>query len=283
MYKIVTRNAEELAWDEFDGGFYEVKDVTGRQSDPIDHGVNMISCHGDTVASEDLELVPIDENGRPATRERPYFDWGYVCPTHPDYRSGLMQIIDACADHRPDIRLDDVGFPRNEYCHCERCNEQFQASSYADRDAWRASVIAEFLAEARDHVPGTLYLTVYPNPYPGHLRRRTGLDPDLIDDIVDEFVVPIYDMAYTTTYWIEILAQGFRDTLDTRFSIELYAVQVETERLLHAAEVANAYASDVVFGYDAGNARGVIRRMRAETADGRTYGEPAEPQTGQDS
>lgn len=280
MYRIVTRNADELEWDEFAGGFYEVKDVTGRQSDPIDHGINMISCHGDSVASEEQELAPVDHEGRPATRDRPYFDWGYVCPTHEAYQDGLMEIIDSCAAHNPDVRLDDVGFPRAEYCHCERCNARFRESSYEDRDNWRASVITTFLERARDRIPGDLYLTVYPNPYPGHLRRRTGLDPNLVEPLVDEFVVPIYDMAYSTTYWLEILAEGFVDRLDTPFSIELYAVQVEPDRLSHAAEVVEAYATDVVFGYDAGNARGVIRRLQAEAAEGKTFGEP---QTGQDS
>ena len=33
MYGVVTRNEEEVDWPEFDRGFYEVKDVTGRAAD----------------------------------------------------------------------------------------------------------------------------------------------------------------------------------------------------------------------------------------------------------
>ena len=275
MFGVVTRNAEELAWDEFEAGFYEVKDVTGRQTDPVATGVNMVSCHGDTMASEDPSLVPVDDEGRPATRDLPYFDWGYVCPTQPGYREGLLEIITTCADSYPDVRLDDVGFPRGEYCHCERCTDRFRASPYDDRQAWRASVIYEFLEDARERVPGSLYLTLYPDPYPGHLKERSGIDLAAVESLVDEFVIPIYDMAYSTTYWMEILARGFTDALRTPFSVELYAVQIKTDRLMKATNVVNAYATDVYFGYDAGNARAVIRRLTADTADGVTYGDPS--------
>lgn len=275
MFGVVTRNAEELEWPEFEAGFYEVKDVTGRQTEPIASGVNMVSCHGDSIASEDASLVPVDDQGRPATPDRPYFDWGYVCPTHQGYRDGLVEIIETCADHNPDVRLDDVGFPRAEYCRCERCTERFRASPHDDRFAWRADVIETFLRAASERVPGRLYLTLYPDPYPGHLYRRNGIELAALEPIVDEFVVPIYDMAYSTTYWLEVLASGFEDALSTPFSIELYAVQVDADRLEKAAEVAQAYAEDVYFGYDAGNARAVVRRFEAESGDGVSYGDPA--------
>ena len=147
MYGVVTRNAEELAWSEFDPGFYEVKDVTGRVSEPVVEGVNMISCFGDNkTAAENPDVVPLSDEGEPATRERPYFDWAYVCPTVDPYREGILEMIDDCADANPDVRLDDVGFPRAEYCHCERCDEKFGYSDFEDRAEWRASVITDFVA-----------------------------------------------------------------------------------------------------------------------------------------
>lgn len=272
MYGIVTRNAEELEWEEFETGFYEVKEVSGRQTDPVSTGANMVSCHADTAASEESDLVPVDDAGRPATRDREAFDWGYVCPTHEGYRAGLLEIIERCGEVNQDVRLDDVGFPSDEYCHCDRCTTQFEESEYTDRTEWRAAVIADFIADARDRVPGTLYLALYPDPYPGHLRKRTGIDVDLIDQYVDEYIIPIYDMAYTTTYWLEILASGFADTLDTPFSVELYAVQVKAGRLTDATVAASTESKHVLFGYDAGTARGVIRRLQAEQAEGTTYG-----------
>ena len=87
MYGVVTRNVDELYWSEFERSFYEVKDVTGRMSDPSATGVNMISCFGDNSAAEaDPSLVPISEDGEPATREQPYFDWAYICPNNEQYR-----------------------------------------------------------------------------------------------------------------------------------------------------------------------------------------------------
>ena len=273
MYGVVTRNAAELDWPAFDRRCYEVKSVSGQAREPVATATSMISCHADTAAAEaSPELVPVTAEGELATRERRYFDWGYVCPTHPDYRAGLLETIADAAEASGDVRLDDVGFPRPEYCFCERCVGEFAASEYDDRFAWRASVVTGFVSEAADRVPGELSLTLHPDPYPGHLHERSGLDLVSLAEHVDEFVVPLYDTAYGTTYWLESLASGFRDALDAPLAIELYAVDVEIENLVHAAEVADAHASDVLFGYDASNAQAAIRRLDAEAREGESYG-----------
>ncbi|MDH5020048.1 hypothetical protein [Halobacterium rubrum] len=273
MYGVVTRNAEELDWPEFDRGFYEVKDVTGRHVDPVENAVNMVSCFGDNAtAGTDPELVPVDDEGNRATREREYFDWAYICPLAEDYRNGVLTVVETCAELNGDVRLDDVGFPRAEYCHCERCETAFTESEFDDWQAWRADVITGFVEEAVDRIPGKTYLTLYPDPYPGHLYERAGLDLEALSELVDEFVVPLYDTAYETTYWIETIASGFEDALDAPFSVELYAVNVDVENLLHAAEVAEEYGEDVYFGYEASNARAALRRMGAEERDGKSFG-----------
>jgi len=267
-FGVVTRNEEELTWPEFDRGFYEVKDVTGRQTAPTSDGVNMVSCFGDNAAADaDPDLVPVDDEGTRATRDQPYFDWAYVCPSREPYREGLLEIIDDCVAENPDLRLDDVGFPRAEYCHCAVCEERFADSEYDDRAEWRASVITDFVAEATARIPGRTYLTLYPDPYPGHLYDRAGLDLDALAGHVDEFVVPLYDTAYGTTYWLESIASGFADLLSAPFSVELYCVNVDVENLLHAADVAAAYTDTVLFGYQAANARGALRRRRAEASE----------------
>ncbi|WP_254529752.1 hypothetical protein [Natrinema gelatinilyticum] len=275
MYGVVTRNAEEVRWPEFDHGFYEVKDVTGRSADPIADGVNMVSCFGDNAAADaDPSLVPVDDMGRPADRRRPYFDWAYICPSRNDYREGLFEIIDDCVAENEDVRLDDIGFPRAEYCRCGVCETAFEQSEYDDRMAWRASVIAAFVEAAADRIPGTVYMTLYPDPYPGHLYERAGIDLEAVEEHVDEFVVPLYDTAYGTTYWLETIAKGFESALETPFNIELYAVNVDVDDLIHATEVAEAYANDVYFGYEASNARAALRRMRADDREGVTHGAP---------
>ncbi|MDT3435693.1 hypothetical protein [Haloarcula sp. 1CSR25-25] len=272
MYGVVTRNEKEAEWSEFDLAFYEVKDVTGRAVEPIEGAVNMVSCFGDNAVESEEDLLAFDEEGTPATRNQPYFDWTYVCPTHDRYREGLLDIIAEAAAVNEDVRLDDVGFPRDEYCHCDRCEQRFADSEFEDWSAWRRNVITEFVAEAREAVPGKLYLTLYPDPYPGHLEARSGVAVDDIAEYVDEFVVPIYDMAYSTTYWLEILAKGWQDRLATPFSIELYAVDVDVDDLSKALEVAEEYAETVLFGYDASNARATIRRMNADAREGQSFG-----------
>jgi hypothetical protein len=281
MYGVVTRNEEETRWPEFDRAFYEVKDVTGRSADPIADAVSMVSCFGDTAAAEEHpELAPETPDGEKATRERTHFDWAYVCPTHEDYRAGLLEIVEDCAEVSPHVRLDDVGFPRPEYCYCDRCDARFEAwvearhdtgegpppdeTGVQDRYAWRADVISGFVADAADRIPGRTYMTLYPDPYEGHLYERAGIHPDTIEPYVDEFVVPLYDTHYGTTYWLETIASGFRDRLDTPLSVELYAVQVEVDDLIHAAEVAAEYGDAVLFGYDASNARAALRRLNAD-------------------
>lgn len=305
MYGVVTRNAEETEWEEFDRAFYEVKDVTGRAAAPIETAVSMVSCFGDNAAAEENpELVPVDREGRPATRDRTYFDWAYICPTHDRYREGLLEIVEDAAAVTPDVRLDDVGFPRPEFCHCERCDERFEAwvdersgpdeagdggegdapgpSTEEARFEWRAEVITDFVREATDRIPGKTYLTLYPDPYEGHLYERAGIDLAALEPLVDEFVVPLYDTHYGTTYWLETIARGFRSRLggdydvhgappQTPFSVELYAVEVDVDALVHATEVADEYAKDVCFGYDASNAAAALRRKDADARDGEVH------------
>jgi len=278
VYGIITRNAEELDWPEFDRAFYEVKDAAGQPSEPVPGGVNTLSCFGDTAAAAgDPALVPVSESGERATREQPYFDWSYVCPSRDAYREGLLETIDDCAARAPDVRLDDVGFPRAEYCHCEVCEADFVASEYDDRGDWRASVITGFVGEAAGRIPGRTYLAVHPDPYPGRLRTRSGIDLDAVSGHVDEVVVPLYDTAYGTTYWLESLAAGFRDRIgdlegNIDLGVELYALDVEVEDLLRATDVAEAHADAVYFGYDSGTARAALRRRRAENREGESFG-----------
>jgi len=273
MYGVVTRNEEELSWEEFDRPFFEMKDVTGRATEPQAEAVNTISCFADNAAAEgNPDLVSVSEAGERATRDRPYFDWDHVCPTYEPYRDGLLEMVEDATSVSGDVRLDDVGFPRGEYCHCERCDAAFADSPFEDRGAWRCGVVTGFVARVRERVPGRLYLTLYPDPYPGHLEARSGLDVDALADHVDEFVVPLYDTAYGTTYWLETIASGFADRLEEPFSVELYAINVDIDDLIHATEVAGTYGESVLFGYEAANARAAIRRMRADERDGVSHG-----------
>lgn len=262
MDGVVTRDPADVDDPTFDVAFYEVKDVTGRRTDPLPNAVNMVSCHGDSKASDDPAYRTVDQDGTPATRDVRYFDWGYVCPTNDEYRAELFELIEQCSTVNEAVRLDDVGFARPEYCHCERCNELFAAASTDDRLTWRTEVVTSFLEEALELIDGRSYLTLYPDPYPGHLERRSGLDLAVADRLADELVVPLYDLAYETTYWLEVIASGFTDALDEAdLGIEIYGVDIDDDNLVHAAEVADAYASSLYVAYDADAARMVKREL----------------------
>lgn len=263
MFGVVTRNKTEVSWPEFNRAFYEVKDVTGRTTDPVQGNTSMISCFGDNrVREDDPSLVPVSEDGEMATRDRKYFDWSYVCPNATEYRAQLLKKISAAAEVTTDLRLDDIGFPRPEYCHCTRCERAFADSDTDDWWEWRNDVIAEFVSEASERIPGRVYMTLYPNPYPNHLSKRAGIAPETLAGSVDEFVIPLYDLSYSTTYWLEILAQGFQDALSKPFSIELYAVNVDHDNLVQASTVADNYAHSVLYAYDAEAAKAVVTELR---------------------
>lgn len=262
MDGIVTRVAEEATDPAFDVAFYEVKDVTGRRTDPLASAVNMVSCHGDSSRAEDDDLRTVDAEGRPATRDRPYFDWGYVCPTHEAYRQELLDLVTECNEASPDVRLDDVGFARDGYCRCKRCLATFESAETDDWWAWRDAVVTDFVRSAVDRIDGRTYLTVHPDPYPGHLNRRSGLDLESVEPLVDEVVVPLYDLAYATTYWLEVIASGFADALTSAdLGIELYGIDIDLDNLVHAAEVADHYASSLYIAYDADTAQAVAERL----------------------
>ena len=269
MYGVVTRNVEEAEWSVFDRAFYEVKDVTGKAAEPIAGATNLLSCFADNAALEDDgALVAVDGEGRSASEDRASFDWTYVCPTHPEYREGLLEIASDCVAVSDDLRLDNVEFPGAEFCRCDRCERRFAESDYDDRSAWRASVITEFVAEVADRVPGRLSLSLHPDPYPGHLFDRAGVDPAAVATHVDEFVIPLYDPSYATTYWLETIAAGFADELEAPFGVELYAVDQDVDDLIAAAETVHPYADHVYFGYDASTAAAAIRRQRADDQRG---------------
>jgi hypothetical protein len=269
---LVTRHADSLDWAGFDPVFYEVKDATGRVAEPESGSVSALTCFTDTAAVEERpELAPVDADGEPATRERDALERSYVCPSVERYRAGVLEMVADAAETTGHVRLDDVGFPAAGYCRCERCEAAFEDSEHADREDWRAATVERFVADARQRVSGDLYVSLYPDPYPGGLRERTGLDPAAVSEYVDEFVVPLYDPTYATTYWLAVLARGFAELLATPFSVELYAGDVDIDGLVDAIGAVEEHADRVVFGYDAGNAQAAIRRRRAEDNDGATH------------
>ena len=232
--------------------FYEIKSVLGRVEEPVPGVHNMISCFGDNRAvSQQPDLAAVGPGGMRAVRGERYFDWDWVCPNRPAYRQRLLDLVRrAAAAGVAGTRLDTVSFPREGFCRCPRCLEAMAASGLEEAE-WRAGVITGFIREAAALARRPLSLTLYPDPYGDHQRLRFGLDLAAVAPLVDFFVVPIYDLHYATTHWLETLVWGFRDLLgDAPFVVELYALNVDKQALLRAARVADAYADGVLMAYE---------------------------------
>ena len=275
-YGIVTRNPEELTWDDFAVSHFEVKGVNGQITKPEAGSTSVIACFGDTARSvANPALVPVDQEGNAATRNHEQLEWGYICPSHQEYRDQLLELIAEVTTVTSNIRLDEVGFPNATFCHCDSCKEQFAAAVTDSWNEWRQQVITSFLERARNIVPGKLLVSLHPDPYPGHSEKQTGISLDSITPLVDEFVIPLYDESYTTTYWVEIITQGFASRLTKPFSVELFAGEASINALVETSETVESYASTVIFGYDGAQARAAVRRIRANETTGTSH-HPAE-------
>lgn len=238
--------------------FWETKDVTGAVRNLAAGAVPSVSLFADNrLAAARPDWVQVDGDGVRAERGgAPYFDWAVLCPSRPEVVQAATVWVDdavraqSAALAAPSLRLGDAGFAREGFCRCAVCLAETERRGL-EAGAYRLERTAELVAHWRTRVAGRLYLTVYPDPYPGHLERRFGLDPGRLAPWVDAFVVPIYDLAYATTHWLETLCQGFCDRFGSHpFYVELYALGVEEARLAKALEVAAAYATGVLLAYE---------------------------------
>ncbi|SIS11786.1 hypothetical protein [Natronorubrum thiooxidans] len=242
--------------------------VDGTRREPLPGAVNSVACWGDTATVRDEPArAAVTADGTRATPDAEGHDWGTVCPTDPDYRDKLLERLERVGAVG-DVRLTTPGFPGASFCHCERCDREFAASDHEDRDTWRTAVIADFVAAAAERVEGDLLATLYPDPYPGNLRERAGVDPGSLAPFVDGFVVPLCGVGYGTTYWVESLARGFAhelEGLEPELTIQLSADGVDPDRLVGLTQQLEAHADAVVYGTypaDADTVKDVIRRVR---------------------
>ena len=89
---------------------------------------------------------------------------------------------------------------------------------------WKSKIITDFVSKASKIVKEnkkTFSVNLFPDPYFG--KERYGEDLHSIEKHVDFFIVPIYDMAYSTTYWLKTLVYAFRKQIKKPLYIELYA------------------------------------------------------------
>ncbi|MFC4439375.1 MULTISPECIES: hypothetical protein [Natrialbaceae] len=270
MYGVLTDDHDLARAGIGDVAYYFTEYVDGRSRAPLEGAINSVACWGDTgTVRDEPDRAAVDADGTRATPDAEGHHWGTVCPTDPDYRAGVLERIER-AGAVGDVRLTTLGFPGDSFCHCDRCERRFDASEFEDRDAWRTDVITGFVAEAATRVEDDLIATLYPDPYPGNLRERAGLDPHALATHVDGFLVPLCCPGYETTYWVESLARGFArelEDLEASFAIQLSATEIDADRLAGVTRQVEPYADEIVYGTypdDAETVRDTIRLLRED-------------------
>lgn len=246
---VVSRFPDHLK--HFAPAYYEVKGVTGVWHQPPSGAIPMVSIFGDNqVSRQHPAWVQVGPGGERAQRESRYFDWDALCPSWPEVFEGGLAWVDRAVREsgQPLVRLDDVTYAREGFCQCRLCEEAGQQRGLS-REQYRMERIVQFIQEAYKITPH-LQMTLFPDPFPGHLERRFGIDLNRLATYIEAFIVPIYDLHYATTYWLEVLAEAFLERLQRPYFIELYGLLVPEEALLHAAQVAQAYSNGVIVAYD---------------------------------
>ncbi|ELY65625.1 hypothetical protein [Natronococcus jeotgali] len=270
MYAILTDDRGLARSDVGDRSYFFTESVEGNRREPLEGTISSVACWGDTATVRDEpERAAVDADGTRATPDAEGHHWGTVCPTDPDYREGLLERI---GEIEGDVRLTTIGFPGAEFCRCERCDSRFEASEYDERDAWRAAVLTAFVAAVARRVDGDLVATLYPDPYPGNLRSRAGLDPEALAAHVDGVLVPLCDPGYGTSYWVESLARGFARRfadLEVSLSIQLSGAEIDPERLVDVTRRVRPHADEIVYGThpeDVETVRETVDRLRERDA-----------------
>lgn len=270
MYGILTSDPDLVGRDVGDFVHYVADDVSGRRRTPLGGAINSVACWGDTgTVGDDPGRAAVTADGTRATPEAEGHHWGTVCPTDPDYRAELLDRIEAVGAVG-DVRLTTPGFPGAAFCRCERCERRFARSDRDDRVRWRAETVSRFVGDAAGRVEGELIVTLYPDPDPGNLRARTGLDPRALSTRVDGFLVPLCSISYETTYWVESLARGFAAEfadIDAPLAFQLSAAEAGVDRLADVTRQVEPHADAVVYGTDdIGTVRAVVERRRSRSS-----------------
>ena len=242
----------------FDLTFYYVKSCTGKIDEPADNIINIITCFGDNrTARKRPEWVAVSESGKAVrTNRRHRFLWDHICPSVEEYKAVIFDLIsETLKADVSGIHLDGIGFPMVEYCTCQRCVEGYRESKLEWVD-WRSKVVSDFVGEASKLVKESgksFSVTLLPDPCLG--TERYGQDLFSLSQYVDFFVVPVYDLAYSTTYWLETLAYDFYNQLEKPLYIELYATTPgpKLKNLLGAIVAVSNYTDGIILAtHDSG-------------------------------
>jgi uncharacterized lipoprotein YddW (UPF0748 family) len=246
---VLTNQPEPLR--DFDFTSYYVKSCTGKINKAANNITNIISCFGDNrTARKKPEWVAVSKTGKAIRTNRcNHFLWDHICPNVIEYKTNLLDLMKETSKTKvAGIHLDCIGFPGPEYCTCSRCTKAHK-ESHLKRTNWRSKVVTDFVEEASKIVKENhknFSVTLLPDPCFG--KERYGEDFQSLTKYVDSFIVPIYDLVYSTTYLLETLAYDFSKQLKKPLYIELYAANPgpRLKNLLSAMVAVSNYVDGII-------------------------------------
>jgi hypothetical protein len=251
--------------EDFDLTFYHIKPVSGRINKAAERMYNIVSCFGDNkTAREKPEWVALSKYDK-TTRgnKRHNFLWDWICLTNEDYVKYIFDLIDEASKvNIAGIHLDYVRFPEEEYCTCQRCTKMWKESKLKWAK-WKSNIINKFVEEISKLVKVNFSITLYPDPCSS--KERFGIDFTMLAKYTDFFVIPLYDITYSTIYWIEILTRCFRRRIKVPLYIELYAGHPRplVKNILKAMASASKYSDGIIFAtYDISIAKEIRRSIK---------------------
>jgi hypothetical protein len=254
--KIGVLSSQPKSISGFDFTSYYVKSCTGKIRKPAKNLINIISCFGDNyTARKKPEWIAISKSGKAIRKNKNHhFMWDHICPSVNKYKSSLFALIDETGKIKVNgIHLDCIGFPGPEYCTCNRCIKSFKESKLEWTD-WRTKKITDFIQDASKLVKEngkSFSVTLLPDPCFG--KERYGEDFHNLEKYVDFFIIPIYDLCYSTTYWLETLVIDFSRQITKPLYVELYAANPgpKIKNLLAAMVAVSDYVEGIILAtYD---------------------------------
>ena len=185
------------------------------------------------ISREGLPALPGDINPRDGLA------WGWVCPRHPSYLE--THVLPVIREIPVPPVLQDFQYPGENYCFCPRCCEAYARAGSVEEV--RRETLREVFRKVRS-LREDLWLTLHPAP--------CGLDrygvPEEVIAGVSAVLVPIYDLTYRLTYWMDDILFALTRRVTRPIWVELYGVEPPVEGLMRAlAVVARHPVEGVVF------------------------------------
>jgi hypothetical protein len=205
----------------FDFHVLRVKPETGVRLTPVQDMCSNIAVFADNVAvhnhPEWISQSPLGPAKMGNLNYNIY--WDVVCATQPQHRAEQLKYIANVDRKSAGIWLNSQYFADHGHCTCPRCSELWKKSGLGWLE-WRRKEITDYIAQVREVVKKELVLCIQPDPVSSY--ERYGVDFNDLAKYADAFNVVMFSKNYSTPWYWEMLARGFKKLLKKPFYISFY-------------------------------------------------------------